>query len=80
MQAWFDGHRIAVVFDDLEKATSESFSFSGSKVVNGDETDLRFLDSKGVIIGLQAKGKAKKDQSGFVVRLTPNKINLLQVA
>jgi hypothetical protein len=30
---------------------------------------LRFLDPKGVIAGLKAKGKAKKDYSGFVIRL-----------
>lgn len=36
------------------------------KVVNGDETDLRFLDPKKVIIGLKAKGRARKDNSGFV--------------
>lgn len=41
----------------------------GFKVVNGDDTDLRFLDGKGVVVGLKAKGKAKKDKSGFVVDL-----------
>jgi hypothetical protein len=35
-------------------------------VFNGDESDLRFLDPQGVIVGLYAKGKAKKDTSGFV--------------
>jgi hypothetical protein len=35
-------------------------------VFNGDESDLRFLDPKGSIIGLYAKGKAKKDNTGFV--------------
>jgi hypothetical protein len=28
---------------------------------------LRFLDGKNVVVGLKAKGKAKKDASGFVV-------------
>lgn len=36
-------------------------------VVNGDETDLRFLDGHRVIVGLKAKGNGKKDTSGFVV-------------
>ncbi|GGD98230.1 GP88 family protein [Rhizobium anhuiense] len=36
-------------------------------VIDGDETDMRFLDTKGVIVGLYAKGRAKGDQSGFVV-------------
>lgn len=38
----------------------------GYRVVNGDDTDLRFLDPKGVVVALYAKGKAKKDTSGFV--------------
>lgn len=36
-------------------------------VISGDDHDLRFLDPKGVIVGLKAKGKAKKDLSGFVL-------------
>jgi len=39
----------------------------GRDVVDGDASDLRFLDPTGVIVGLKAKGKARKDQSGFVV-------------
>jgi len=39
------------------------------EVINGDLHDLRFLDKKGVIVGLTAKGKARKDTSGFVVNL-----------
>ena len=37
------------------------------KFIKGDETDLRFLDPKNCIVGLIAKGKAKKDYSGFVL-------------
>ncbi len=56
------GMNIAVVFrKELPK------QYLGMPVINGDETDLRFLDPKGVIVGLKAKGKAKKDESGFVV-------------
>jgi hypothetical protein len=44
-------------------------SFLGRPVINGDETDLRFLDAPGVVVGLKAKGKARRDMSGFVVRL-----------
>ncbi|NBO98766.1 MAG: hypothetical protein EBU90_01380 [Proteobacteria bacterium] len=40
-----------------------------AKVVNGDDSDLRFLDPSNSIIALKAKGKAKKDQSGFVVKV-----------
>jgi hypothetical protein len=36
-------------------------------VINGDETDLRFLDGKQKVVGLVEKGRAKKDESGFVI-------------
>lgn len=36
-------------------------------VINGDLTDMRFLDPAGSIVGLYAKGRARKDNSGFVV-------------
>lgn len=35
-------------------------------VVDGDKDDLRFKDPKSHIVALYAKGKAKKDTSGFV--------------
>ena len=38
-------------------------------VPSADETDLRFLDPKGTMLGLKAKGRAKKDYSGFVIRI-----------
>jgi hypothetical protein len=41
-------------------------SYMGTRVINGDEHDLRFLDPRGVIAGLKAKGNAKRDTSGFV--------------
>lgn len=41
--------------------------WNGKRVVSGDESDLRFKDPKGVIVGLVEKGKAKKDISGFVL-------------
>lgn len=56
------GGNVAVVFrGELPK------SYLGFRVIDGDETDLRFLNPKGVIIGLTEKGLAKKDESGFVV-------------
>jgi hypothetical protein len=61
------GYNIAVVFG-IKKGTKmpEKFFNHNMTVFNGDESDLRFLDPKGVIVGLYAKGKAKKDISGFV--------------
>lgn len=55
------GMNVAAVFKQLPE------TYIGRPVINGDETDLRFLDPKGVIVGLKAKGKAKKDTTGFVV-------------
>jgi hypothetical protein len=55
------GGNVAAVFKTIPK------TWKGFPVVDGDETDLRFLDGKNVIVGLKAKGKAKKDTSGFVV-------------
>ena len=57
-----NGMNVAVVFKKELPAT-----YIGRNVINGDDTDLRFLDPKGVIVGLKAKGKAKKDTTGFVV-------------
>lgn len=56
------GGNVAVVF-----AGGVPKRFMGRKTVPGDLSDLRFLDGKGVIVALTAKGKAKHDKSGFVV-------------
>lgn len=60
VKALENGLNVAAVFRTLPA------TFMGRKVVNGDETDLRFLDESGVIVGLKAKGRAKKDVTGFV--------------
>ena len=59
------GMNVAVVFDKLPEV------YGGRPVYNADDTDLRFLDPKGVVLGLKAKGRAKKDTSGFVRRTIP---------
>lgn len=41
--------------------------YGGIKVINGDESDLRYFDPANVIVGLKAKGDAKKDTTGFVI-------------
>lgn len=62
------GANVAVVFSDKNQPST----FQGLPVVNGDDSDLRFLDYKveplQAAIGLYAKGSAKKDVSGFVVQ------------
>ena len=57
------GYNIAVVF-----GFALPTEYLGLKVFGGDESDLRFLDPANVVVGLTAKGKAKKDTSGFVVQ------------
>lgn len=57
------GMNMAVVWRTKDAIPSE---FMGRTVINGDETDMRFLDPKECIVGLYAKGKAKQDDSGFV--------------
>jgi len=57
------GGNVAVVFDEIPK------TWEGMSVVSGDDHDLRFTDPHGKIIGLEAKGKAKHDNSGFVVKV-----------
>jgi len=56
--------RIAVVFKDKHNLPNE---FMGLSVVNGDNSDIRHLDPQNVIVALYAKGKAKSDNTGFVV-------------
>jgi hypothetical protein len=60
-----EGLNIAVVFG-VKKTDALPLSYLGLPVFNGDESDLRFLDPKNVVVGLYAKGKAKKDTTGFV--------------
>lgn len=61
------GLNTAVVFR-VPKGKALPQTWSGFPVFDGDETDLRFLDpTGGVVIGLRAKGPAKRDTSGFVV-------------
>ena len=56
------GGNVASVFYKTLPAT-----YSGFKVVDGDLSELRFKDGKNVIVGLKAKGKARYDDSGFVI-------------
>ena len=63
--AALQGYNIATVFG-IKKTLPMPETYYNRPVFNGDESDLRFLDPKGVIVGLYAKGKAKKDTTGFV--------------
>ena len=61
------GVNVAVVFN-TRKTESLPDTWEGFGVVSGDIHDLRFLDAHhtGLVIGLYAKGRAKRDTSGFV--------------
>jgi hypothetical protein len=65
LKAIAQGYNIATVFG-IKKTEPMPESYNGLPVFNGDDSDLRFLDPKGVVVGLYAKGKAKKDTTGFV--------------
>ena len=58
-EALMQGMSVVAVYDKIPEG-----------VPSADETDLRFLDPKGTMLGLKAKGRAKKDYTGFVIRLT----------
>ena len=56
-EALMQGMNVTVVYDQIPAG-----------VFSADDTDLRFLDPAVGVIGLKAKGKAKKDTTGFVKR------------
>jgi hypothetical protein len=58
-QAILEGMNVAAVYNRIPEG-----------MYSADETDLRFLDPKVGVMALKAKGRAKKDYSGFVIRLT----------
>jgi hypothetical protein len=65
MSAMTQDMNVAVVFG-IKKNSPMPETYGFRYVFNGDDSDLRFLDPKGVVVGLYAKGKAKKDTTGFV--------------
>jgi hypothetical protein len=59
-----NGGGAAVVFDHVD--TTEKWY--GFPIIDGDISDVRFRDPRGSVIGLKAKGAARKDHTAFVVR------------
>lgn len=64
IEAQKHGLNIAVPFSG--KTLPETWN--GRKVIDGDKSDLRFLDEQGVIVGLRVKGtkQRKMDTAGFI--------------
>lgn len=57
------GFNVAVVFNKLPEY------WHGYKVIDGNLHDLRFLDINNCVVGLTPKGKAKKDDTGFTIKV-----------
>lgn len=64
------GCNVAMVFSaDMYKKVIATGKYRGMEVLDGEVTDIRFQEgNQFAIIALKAKGKAKLDTSGFVVR------------
>ena len=63
LQAVKSGHNVAVVFGDhLPK------KYMNRKVIDGDKHDLRFLDPRRVVVGLIAKGAARRAAAGGFIK------------
>lgn len=66
-----DGGRVAAVFDTAKgRPFPETLAIGDSEpfhVIDGDEHDARFLEPGRVVVGLRAKGRAKRDRTGFVL-------------
>jgi len=57
------GINVSAVFNKLPD------TYNGHKVVDGDESDIVMLKHSGVILGLKAKGQARKDETGFTINI-----------
>jgi hypothetical protein len=62
------GYNVAVVFNTKKGLSLPPF-WNDYPVYDGDDTDVRFYDPDNHVIGLRAKGMAKKDNSGFVINV-----------
>jgi len=65
LEALAMGTNVAVVFR-LDHLGNLPEFFHGYRVIDGDKHDARYLDAKGVVVGLKAKGDAINDVTGFV--------------
>lgn len=75
------GGNVAVVFNTPKGHALPTHHFGGYPVIDGDVNDARpaditltpqgatSIEHRGVVVGLRAKGRARKDRSGFVVQV-----------
>jgi hypothetical protein len=69
------GGRVAVVFGGCGDSVHPKplpATWRGFPVVDGDKHDLIFLQPSACVVGLRAKGQARKDVSGFAVWVNPS--------
>lgn len=67
MQVLQAGGNVAAVVN-VRRSQPMPSTLRSIRMVDGDESDLRFLDPAPCIVGLRAKGKARRDTSGFVLQ------------
>lgn len=78
---WLEaGENVAVVFDARAKRGKrqaeplpDDYTIAGitARVIDGDESDARWLDPRGVIVGLHVKADGVGDTTGFVRPANP---------
>lgn len=62
------GVNVAAVFArGVQPADAARERFGPCRVIDGDKSDLRFLDPIGVVVALTAKGRGRRDTTGFVI-------------
>jgi hypothetical protein len=66
MQALAHGVNVAVAFA-IKKGKALPETWNGYTVIDGDTHDLRFLDARGVVVGLRGKGTSWKQPTAFMV-------------
>lgn len=75
------GINVSVVFN-VKRGEKLPATWRGYRVSDGDRHDLRFLDRKGVVVGLRAKGVARGKTCAFVVdpRPAPALVQIMPMA
>jgi hypothetical protein len=78
LEALSKGVNVAVAFA-IKKGVALPESWNGYQVIDGDTHDLRFMDTRGVVVGLRGKGTSWKRPTAFMVDPTAAP-QLIQIA